>query len=103
MKIEFKNKHLLRLYTEGNSRKYNLPRTVLEKYFMRVQQLEAAVTIYDLWKTSALNFEALQGFQNRYSVRLEKKWRLEMEIEWEDREKTKGTIFIVELSKHYED
>ena len=69
---------------------------------MRVQQLEAAVTIHDLWKTASLNFEALRDQTNRYSVRLDRKWRLEMTIEWEDRQKTKGVISLTELSKHYE-
>lgn len=70
---------------------------------MRIQQLEAAVTIHDLWKTASINFEALKGCDNRYPVRLDRKWRLEMEIEWEDPDKTKGVISLVELSKHYED
>jgi proteic killer suppression protein len=69
---------------------------------MRIQQLEAAVDIHDLWKTPALNFEKLRGFENRYSLRLDRKWRLELEIEWEDKGKTKGTVYIVELSRHYE-
>lgn len=70
---------------------------------MRFEQLEAAIDIYDLWKTASLNFEKLEGSQSRYSVRLSKKWRLEMEIDWENKEKTKGTICIVEISKHYGD
>jgi len=70
---------------------------------MRLQQLEAAINIYDLWKTPSLNFEKLEGFENRYSVRLSKRWRLEVEIDWEDKEKTKGIIYIVDISKHYGD
>lgn len=103
MQIEFKNKNLLQLYEKGKSKKHNLPQEILNKFFMRVQQLEAALDIYDLWKTASLNFEKLQGAESRYSVRLDKKWRLEMEIQWEDKEKTKGIIYIVELSKHYGD
>lgn len=68
---------------------------------MRIQQLEAAINIYDLWKTPSLNFEKLEGFENRYSVRIDNKWRLEMEIRWMDEKKTKGTIYIAEISKHY--
>ena len=103
MQIDFKNKHLIQLYQDGKSRKYPLPEEVLSKFFMRIQQLEAAATIHDLWKTPSLNFEKLQGYENKYSIRLDRKWRLEVEIIWEDREKTKGTVYIVEISKHYGD
>jgi len=103
LRIEFRNKHLLKLYTDGKTKKYDIPRNIFVKYTMRVQQLEAAVTIHDLWKTASLNFKSLKGFKNRYSVRVDKQWRLEIEIAWEDKEKTKGVIYIVELSKHYGD
>ena len=103
MRVEFKNKSLIQLYETGKSRKYNLQQDILKKFFMRLQQLEAAINIYDLWKTPSLNFEKLEGFENRYSVRLSKRWRLEVEIDWEDKEKTKGIIYIVDISKHYGD
>lgn len=102
MQVEFKNRHLVQLYQEGESKKYPLPQGVISKFFMRIQQLEAAIDIHDLWKTPALNFEKLRGFENRYSLRLDRKWRLELEIDWNDVEKTKGTVSIIELSKHYE-
>lgn len=103
MQIEFKNRTLIQLYKTGKSKKLKLPGSVVKKFFIRIQQLEAAVNIYDLWKTSSLNFEKLKGFKNRYSVRLDKKWRLEMEIEWVDNEKTRGIIYIDEISSHYGD
>ncbi len=70
---------------------------------MRVRSLEAAVTIHDLWKTASLHFEKLEGFENRYSVRLNLQWRLEFEIEWEDETKLTGKITLLEISKHYGD
>jgi len=103
LRVEFKNKSLIQLYETGKSRKYKLQQDILKKFFMRLQQLEAAINIYDLWKTPSLNFEKLEGFENRYSVRLSKRWRLEVEIDWEDKEKTKGIIYIVDISKHYGD
>lgn len=102
MQIEFKNRHIAQLYQEGKSKKYPLPQEILSKFFMRIQQLEAAVDIHDLWKIPSLNFEKLRGFENRYSLRLDRKWRLELEVNWEDKEKTKGIVYIIELSKHYE-
>lgn len=103
MQILFRNKHLIQLYETGKSRKYQLPPPVLEKFFMRVQQLEAAFDIYDLWKTTSLNFKRLEGYDNRFSLRIDRKYRLEIEIEWEDEEKTKGKVIILEISKHYGD
>ncbi len=103
MQIEFRNKHLVHLYQKAKTRKYPLPPGVIEKFFMRIQQIEAAVNIYDLWKTPSLNFERLQGFENRFSLRVDNKYRLEIEIKWEDEEKTKGIVCILELSKHYGD
>ena len=103
MQIGFRNRHLVHLYQKGKARKYPLPTGVIKKFSMRMQQIEAAVNIYDLWKTSSLNFERLQGFENRFSLRLDNKYRLEMEIEWEDEERTRGTVYILKISKHYGD
>ena len=70
---------------------------------MRISQLEAANNIYDLWQKPSVNFEKLPGFENRYSLRLDRKWRLEIEIEWENKEQTRGKVYIVEVSCHYGD
>jgi len=103
LQIEFKNKALLQFYRTGKSRKYNLSQSVAKKFFMRIAQLEAAIDIYDLWNTPSLRFEKLKAFENRYAVRLTKQHRLEMKIDWENSDKTKGRISILELSKHYGD
>lgn len=67
---------------------------------MRVQQLEASQNIYDL-RTNSVNFEKMKGYENRFSVRLQDKWRLEFEIDFIDENKTMGKVVIVELSNHY--
>ena len=103
MKVDFRNKRLIELYTKGKSRKYKISEQVLKKFFIGIRALEAAETIYDLWNTPSLKFEKLEGSENCYSIRLTREWRLEMEIDWEDEEKTRGGIFLIELSKHYGD
>lgn len=103
MQVEFEDQNLLELYEKGSSKKFNLEKDVLKKFFMRIQQLEAALNIHDLWKTASLNFERLKGFENRYSVRVTIKWRLEFRIDWIDESKTIGEIYILRLSKHYGD
>jgi plasmid maintenance system killer protein len=99
---EIRNKELTKLYTEGQSKKYILSKDLLKKFFMRIQQIEAANTIHDLWKTPSLNFEYLKS-KGIYSIRISRGYRLELEIEWQDEEQIIGKFFIIELSKHYGD
>ena len=103
MEITFGNSELFNLYTKGKCRKPRLTEAIKKKFLMRVGSLEAAVTIHDLWKTASLHFEKLEGFENRYSVRLNLQWRLEFEIEWEDEKQLTGKITLLEISKHYGD
>jgi len=69
---------------------------------MRVQQIEAANTIHDLWNTPSLNFEYLKS-EKIYSIRLDGGYRLEFDVEWTNEEKTTGKFLIKEISKHYGD
>jgi hypothetical protein len=48
-----------------------------------------------------MNFEALKGYESRFSIRLDAKHRLEFEIDFENEEKTVGFVRIVTVSKHY--
>jgi proteic killer suppression protein len=50
----------------------------------------------------SLHFERLRGTEKRFSLRITRKYRLEVEIDWEIEEKTMGIVEIEELSKHYE-
>ncbi len=102
MEFNFENKDLEKLYVDGRSKKYKLPNDIIDKFFARIQQIEAATTIYDLWKNKGLNFEKLQGQKNLYSMRLKLKYRLEIRIEWLNKEKTIGNFNIVEISNHYD-
>ncbi len=102
MEFDFINKELNKLYETGKSKRYGLQPAALSKYFMRIEQIEAAVTIHDLWKNPSLNFEHLRS-KGIYSIRVDKEYRLEIEIEWLNDEKTIGKFSIKELSKHYGD
>ena len=82
-------------------RKYRLPEDIIDKFFARIQQIEAANDIYDLWKDKGLNFEKLQGYESRYSIRLKLKYRLEMIVEWQNNENSVGEFSIIEISNHY--
>lgn len=101
MEYAFDNKELENLYTTGSSKKLKLSNDIIDKFFARLQQIEAANTIYDLWNDKGLNFEKLKGYENMYSMRLKLKYRLEMQIEWKNDEKTIGDFIITEISNHY--
>jgi len=95
------DKELEKLYTSGNSKKLKLPEQVIEKFFSTIQKIEASIAIYDLWADKGLRFEKLRGFENRYSMRLSSKYRLEMEVEWKDDKQTIGRFYLLTISNHY--
>jgi len=99
--LQFGNKDLENLYTTGKSRRYQ--RNVVKKFFLRVQSHKAAKDIYDLWNLRSLQFERHSGFPSRFSLRINDKYRLELEIHFEDERQTRGLIRILEISKHYGD
>lgn len=102
MNVDISDKDLLKLYETGKSKKLKLSKDIIEKFFMRISTIQSAVNIYDFWKDPAIKFEKLTGFENRYSMRLNNTYRLEMNIEWENEEKSMGTFYILKISKHYQ-
>lgn len=70
---------------------------------MAVRKIDVAKNIYDLHEPPSNKFERLEGHESRYSIRMNDTYRLEFEIEWDDKEK--GVVEIIgieELSKHYD-
>lgn len=101
MEFEFKDKNLLDLYTKGKSRKYRFEKNVIKNFVKRIASIENANTIFDLWKPPSMRFEKLEGYQNRFSIRINDQFRLEFDIDFEDENKTKGKVKILTISKHY--
>ena len=101
MNFKFKNKELEKLYATGKSKKLKIPTDIIEKFFARLQQIEAANDIYDLWNDKGLNFEKLTNTQNSDSMRLKIKYRLEMDIDWTNNELTICDFVITDISNHY--
>ena len=101
MDFIFRNKELEKLYTTGKSKKLKLPKDIIEKFYARLQQIEAANDIYDFWNDKGLNFEKLTNTKNSYSMRLKLKYRLEMDIDWKNNELTIGDFIITDISNHY--
>ena len=104
MIVEFINKDLEELYEKGYSRKYKkVPKRVAEDFFpTTVLTLMNARNIQQIWSLRSLHFEKLTN-TDRYSVRLDIRWRLEMKIDWTDKDCTVGIIGLTDLTKHYGD
>lgn len=102
MEVYIDNKDLDDLYRTGRSRKLKLPAQVVDKFFATVQKIEAAETIRDLLADKGLHFEKLKSTPNRYSMRLNQKYRLEMTVEWKNEAQTVGTFILLTISNHYD-
>lgn len=103
MKWDFATRELRDIYEKGRSRKLAFIDSVLARKFVeRVGRIDAAVTINDLRDPPSMRFEALTGCRNRFSIRLDAKHRLEFEIDFEDEQRTVGSVRLLSVSKHYE-
>ena len=101
MEFIFANKILIDLYTIGKSKKIKLSKNLVKKFIERINRIEAADTINDLRNPPSMKFERLEGYENRFSIRLNIEYRLEFEIDFEDSEKLRGKATIPRVSKHY--
>mgnify|MGYP003592523226 CR=1 FL=1 len=104
MKVEFINKDLEELYTKGASKKYNMvPPEIARKLVRAVDVLESSTSVQDIWRFPAYRFEKLNG-NDRYSMRLNRVWRLELTVQWGNNSKVTVTVIcIVDLTHHYGD
>lgn len=103
MTIAFTNAYLEKLYT-GKTVKgkplYSIE--VVTQFKKTILRLEQAENSTQLRQFRSLNFEALKGNKKGlYSVRVNKQYRLEFEIE-HDTITLLEIILIENLSKHYE-
>jgi len=102
MDFEFADRQLELLYTTGRSKKHRVQAQVARKFVERVNRIQDAVDINDLRVPPSMHFEKLQGFSGRYSIRVDLTWRLEFEIDFDNEQKTAGSVRIVALSRHYQ-
>jgi toxin HigB-1 len=102
VEIKFLDKDLRNLYTSGKSRKHRLQPSVLQSFFEVMASLESSKDIYDLWKEPSLKFEKMKGCENRFSLRITRKFRLEVELKWENDDKTVGVVGVDKISTHYQ-
>ena len=79
-----------------------MDRKLCAKFVERIGRIESAETILDLREPPSMEFESLEGYANRFSIRLDRKHRIEFEIEFEDENRTFGSVTVITVSKHYE-
>jgi len=104
LEVNFINQDLEELHRTGASRRYRkVPPDVIQKLPRAVEVLIHTTIVTDLWNFPAYKFERLEGYVNRYSMRLGRTWRLEMQIDWEDDTCTVGIIGLDDLTPHYGD
>lgn len=99
MEFDFEDKKLQELYEEEKGAK-KFPSKVVDNFFRRIATIKAAKDVQDLRALKGARFEKLKGQKNRYSMRLNKKWRLILRLE---RNKGGGIVVILEISDHYDD
>ena len=98
MRFRFSDKKLEALYESGEGKeKYH--DEITDLFLRRVRAIEAANDERDLRAMKSLHFEKLRGQKNRYSIRLNKQWRLLLTFV---SDKEGKIVVIIEINKHYE-
>ena len=94
MEVEFKDKHLDRLESEGNFESGHSA-DVVKAYRKRMQFIRNAPDERDFYALKSLRFEKLKGDrQHQYSMRLNDQWRLILEFKEESTSKLVVVICI---------
>jgi proteic killer suppression protein len=96
VRFEFKDKDLLLLYTEEkNAHRY--PSGVVEAFFDVMAIIESAISEMDIRAFKSLRFEKLTGNRaGQFSLRLNKQYRLIIQIEKDEQGKLLWIIEIVD-------
>jgi plasmid maintenance system killer protein len=103
MDIEIEDEELVK-YFEGKKSKYSkLQKEMKKKTIKKLDFIEAAETVFDLRKMNSLNLELLEPkADGKYSIRVDKVYRLELRFDWIDKDKgLVKTVYIIRLTKHY--
>jgi toxin HigB-1 len=100
MEIRFATKDLEALYTEESGAE-SYPPEVVDAFFRRMQFICSANDERDVRALKSAHFEKLKGETDRFSVRLNKQWRLI--LTFDPPRGPHKVVVILEISKHYGD
>lgn len=103
MEIYFKEKYLLKLYTDGVSdKRHRYQPQIIRKYIRIIDLMIESPDVLSLMKYNSLNYEKLTGDKNGLSsVRVNDKYRIEFEEEIRNGESIATICNITDLSNHY--
>jgi len=99
--VEFVNE-LRTLYETGEAPGCKISHHIVGKFVRAIGSLEAAHTLKDIWANKGFNFEKVDD-NDIYSIRLNDQWRLELTIDWADKQHSRETVYPQHLSKHYKE
>lgn len=104
MTIEYEKDYLKELYESGKckNKKYRFDAAVIKKYQKRIDTLMAATRIEDLFVLNSLNFEALQGLKDHFSIRIGYHYRLEFKIRTDAAEVILTVCIVTDITNHYQ-
>ncbi|MDR0711597.1 MAG: type II toxin-antitoxin system RelE/ParE family toxin [Prevotellaceae bacterium] len=104
MEIVFEKEYLSELYYNGKTsdKKHRFQPEVIKRYKLRIEALESADCVEDLFRIHALHYEVLEGDKKGVSsIRVTDRYRIEF-ITHKVKSETVVTVCnILELSNHY--
>jgi len=104
MKIVFEKEYLSELYYKGKTvdKKHRFQSDVIKRYKLRIETLENAISIEDLFQINSLHYEILKGDKKGISsIRVNDQYRIEFTISIVESETVITICNILELSNHY--
>jgi len=104
MEIYFEKEYLSDLYYKGKTadKKYRFQPNVIKRYKLRIETLEDAAGIEDLYQIHSLRYEVLKGDKKGISsIRVNDQYRIEFTTNNVESETIITVCNILELSNHY--
>jgi proteic killer suppression protein len=104
MVIKFEKEYLSELYETGRTtdKKYRFQPDVAKRYQARIDTLEGAANVKDLFAINSLHYEVLKGDKKDISsIRVNNKYRIEFKTTQVVSETVVTICNILELSNHY--
>ena len=104
MEITFEKKYLQELYETGKTteKKYRFQPQVVKRYQARIEILQNATRIEELFRINSLHYKILKGDKNSISsIRVNDQYRIEFTTNQIASETVVTICNILELSNHY--
>ncbi len=102
MNIIFEDEELEQLYQGFKPKgKPKYQKEIIKKLQKTIKKLESCKRREDLMILNSLNFESLEGYENRYSVKVDDFFRLEFSFQKENESDIAEYILVIRMSKHY--